>query len=73
MHRQQQGDCCLAGVAGGFDDFSFDVVGEDDLKASEFFLDRRCGDEEVGIGGAAGFLFDLIGVVALEDEDAAGG
>lgn len=67
--RQQLGDGGLAGVVGAFDDFSFDVVGEDDFEAGEFFLYGHCGDEEVGIGGAAGFLLDLIGVVSLEDED----
>ena len=68
---QQLCDCGLAGVVGAFDDFSFDIAGEDDVEAIEFLLDGGCGDEELGVGGAAGFVFDLIGVVAFEDEEAA--
>ena len=65
--RQQLGDCGLAGVVGAFDDFSFDVLGEDDVEAGEFLLDGLGADEEFGVGGAAGFLLDLIGVVTLGD------
>ena len=67
MRRQQLGDCSVAGVVGAFDHCSFDVLGEDDVEAGEFLLDGFCGDEEDGVGGAAGLLFDLIGVVSLED------
>ena len=34
--RQQLGDCGLAGVVGAFDDFSFDITGEDDVEAAQF-------------------------------------
>jgi len=65
--RQQLGDCGLAGMVGAFDDFSLDVVDEDDLEAGEFFLDGLGFDEEFGVGGAAGFVFDLVWVVCLGD------
>jgi len=58
-----------AGVAGAFDDFSFDILGEVDVEAIDLRNDVFGGDEEFGVGGAAGSFVDLVRGVGFEDDE----